>query len=637
VFEPYGRTAQQPSLTIDILNKESLADTTKNLFGGELPAIFQRANPERLRGDFRKGDAVWGFRETSPHKTKDMSSAVVLAGEKVVIYIAPVGHGLGYLDLAQDGIVFAKTNLEITLFDVLRGVEKTVMFDNFESPPDDPSRYILWEPKERDLENEGLYGDYGFNGLYSIRIRETSSYYVRADWTEPLEFPNNTTPPINESWTQFAAYWWARALNECQYPVSPVRNVNVLQNAEFRTNIPINLLLPPTIQYAFDHNTDFPSFLRIVAGETLDLTDEQKEIVMRDSAMGLLLAQGPILLGDSGISPTIGIGITDKAPKPDDAKRPTTVRIADANEHQVNRLYGLDGIPAVTNLHQPLSDLVSNHNSTNFSFRNPVRVIESSSAGIGSKVLFSPTGLVVQWASSVGNTPDFRMSVTIGQHPGIEETDIESEEDALFQSSSSSVSSASSTSSSSASSPSSANSSLSSLNSGSSQSYVEPLYPMANVFVDQNNPTINYGGSPVLFLSPFSLALPHYSGRYETYLKFDTTLLTPSAFQLDLHVEVPPLWPAIAVWILSSGATGYDWEENVMTWNSQPLATDFAALGSAPLTSQYVSVPCASFGDYVQPDGTITLLVAVFSVFDDSCISSKESPIIVNRPRIMPI
>ena len=417
VFEPYGSFVAHPSLTIDVLNSDQLAEVTKSLFEGELPPVFRAVSPLRLRGDFRNRDAVWGFRETCPHRdSKQMSNAVVLTGEKVIIYIAPQGHGLGYLGLAGDGMAFAMTSLHITLFDILRGVEKTVVFSNFGAAANDPSRFILWQPAEKDAENEQMYTDKGFNGLYSIRVREVNTYYSKADWSQELQFPDDTTPPVNESWTQFAAYWWKRSLVESE--VNPAHNPFFLSNVEFRNGVALD---GNTIQQDFDDRTKFPNFLRVAGAQTFDLTDEQKEIVMRDSTMGLLLAQGPILTGDSGVVPTIGISITDGAGDPR-IERSTVVRIVDEASPQPNRLYGLNGVPAITNLHQPVADMASNHNATTFSFRDPAKMIESTVAGVGSNIVFSPNGVEIKWAGTVSNVVDLQTALVLGQQPGVEET-----------------------------------------------------------------------------------------------------------------------------------------------------------------------------------------------------------------------
>ena len=247
----------RPSLTIDILNKSSLPGATAMCFGGSLPPILKPMDEERLRGDFRERQAVWGIKETSILNNRQ-SNGVALTGERVIIYIAPRGHSAGYLSVSSDP-VFARSTLTVTVYDILRGTQSSLDFSGFETPADDPSRYLYLRIPEYDGISAAFAASQGEHGLYVIRISESYSFYSRSDFTAPLPM---TLPIVNESWSQIQSIYWKGALNALS--ISPFTNIGILSACDFRKyNLPISTSVTPASE-VFDHNASFVDFRRSV-------------------------------------------------------------------------------------------------------------------------------------------------------------------------------------------------------------------------------------------------------------------------------------------------------------------------------------------------------------------------------------
>jgi hypothetical protein len=292
----------------------------------------------------------------------------------MVIHIAPVGHGAGYLKGAPDDIAFASTNLQLTLYDLLRGGSRTLEFSDFSSPADDPGRYIQLKLPEDNTVGDDFFGARGLNGLFLLEVREESELFSRSDWTEPISGSFG-----NEAWMQILSASWRTVLAET--PVDPRRNVAFMEDTEFRTG-PIDPDGTETVEEIFDDLSTFPDFLRISGGIPVDLSSEQKEVIIRDGVMAYLSSQGPILPADAPQTPVVGIGITSSAEDP--STPPQTVVRGDFSGfkgNSVSRLFTLDGIPPAINALESLSDMTGMNNQTKIEFRNPLRVLVSDLDG----------------------------------------------------------------------------------------------------------------------------------------------------------------------------------------------------------------------------------------------------------------
>ena len=284
-----GTKPRQTSMTIDVLNRAGLRETTKNAFGGTLPGIF---TPKSLffMGDYSVPDTVWGVRESfSRNPLRGLSTAAVLTNQRVVLYVAPNAHGAGYSPFYGG----------MPVFDLARGLDQPLVFNSFTSPDDDAGRYVIWEVPEKDDISDSLFTAHGIHGLYAIRIRENSTFYSDPARTKVLglSYPN-------ESWIRIVAYWWKMPLAQiCGDPA--YRNVNGMDGINVRTStIPLNNDDPATV---FDDHTAFPGF------DLLGQMDEQrKRIILNDNAMWFLSSELPLLTADSPVCPVIGAGINTR-------------------------------------------------------------------------------------------------------------------------------------------------------------------------------------------------------------------------------------------------------------------------------------------------------------------------------------
>ena len=404
----------RPSLTIDILNKSSLPGATAMCFGGSLPPILKPMDEERLRGDFRERQAVWGIKETSILNNRQ-SNGVALTGERVIIYIAPRGHSAGYLSVSSDP-VFARSTLTVTVYDILRGTQSSLDFSGFETPADDPSRYLYLRIPEYDGISAAFAASQGEHGLYVIRISESYSFYSRSDFTAPLPM---TLPIVNESWSQIQSIYWKGALNALS--ISPFTNIGILSACDFRKyNLPISTSVTPASE-VFDHNASFVDFRRsVVINGTptfLEPSTEQKETMVRDGSMALISTQLPILPSDAAVSPVIGIGIAAAATPPATTESTTARPDAwtGATTPEASRLFGLTGEPPAINTIETLNSITNNHSQLGLTLRDPLRVFECDQIGNSGTVAFS-VGAESTGISTVSKAGTQVLSITIGDN-----------------------------------------------------------------------------------------------------------------------------------------------------------------------------------------------------------------------------
>jgi|GEM_PF-6661214 len=118
------------------------------------------------------------------------------------------------------------------------------------------------------------------------------------------------------------------------------------------------------------------------------------------------------------------------------------------------------------------------------------------------------------------------------------------------------------------------------------------------------------------------------------YFKFDTSSATPADGNLaTLTLTASSTVTAefsLALFALNQDATGFDWSENAITWNNSPglgITTDpymldpsaTTSLGSFPTllnnssAGTSISFTFENWQDYVQSDGTLTLIAVVVS------------------------
>ena len=377
-------TANAVSLTIDVVNKEAMPALTASRFVNGMPGALRSLNGDRLRGDFGKADAVWGFRETCLSSDFRYSNAVGLADQKLLLYVAPLGHGAGKLAFSEEP-VFAYTTLQLTWFDVVNGTSEDFFFDNFETPADDLSRFVSLNIPSYDYIQ-------GIHGLYVLRVRESNAYYQTADRTVTLDVDPLLASKNNESFLQIITFWTNEILNEVVFNPSQVGwygDAKILSDVQ---NNPVNN--NDTLVKIFDDRSRFPDYLPSSAGNPVDISPSEKEAIILDNTLAALSTQMPILPADCPLSPLLGVGITESG----DVSQSPIVPIVRANPplvvspEKLPRLFSLVGIAPATNLLADLNELTDDHDQLLTSvLRDPLRcwiVQLDESATVG----FSLTG-----------------------------------------------------------------------------------------------------------------------------------------------------------------------------------------------------------------------------------------------------
>lgn len=374
------------------MNKAVLADDTLDRFAS---SVFNTLHPDRFRGDLQNNQAVWGFVETSIDTTSRIANAVALTGDILTLYIAPQGHGVGWLP-GVSGEIFCSSQLEITLFDCLRGTSATHVFTGFSAAPDANSRYLEIHLPESDANGVSFESLQGVRGLYTLLVQETCTPYQRADMSCPILVGEEEVVYHNSSWLQIQTVYWKDVLNDVT--LSPTTNRQVLNNCDFITNRPLGADVEPT-SAVFDDHTIFPTYA------IAPLTDRQKDIVLRDSVLGLLGSQAPLLTADHHKAPTIGIGLTDAAANPEGVHTPEA-RVA-------SRLFGLHGSPPAINTLDALSSITNDHGQLSIQLRDPLRIISHAEDGVAT-MRHSPAIAVATGVDAIRPTPH-TTRIAIGQ------------------------------------------------------------------------------------------------------------------------------------------------------------------------------------------------------------------------------
>lgn len=432
VWETYGSVPKQTSLTIDILNKEDLYDKTTQWFGGVLPPAIRKLPIERFRSNILCKDAVWGTLETFSGNKSSLSNAVVLAGDTISIYIAPIGHAIGFYPDVSNGIVFGKTTLHATLYDVIQGEKKTVVFEDFELPAYDAKRYIKWQVNDINGETTQLFNNKNIYGFYVIEITETNEWFEMADWSLPIAQLNNVKTQFNNSsYLQVFALWWNKILSEINL-TNTSRNVPITSNINFITHPVID---GDTIADVFDNKTKFPLYLNTSDGSPIDITSNQKTNIINECSWSAISSQLPLLTSDSSIGKLLKIGICDKRASeefsipPYIREKPYVIIQGETSEFP-----GLNGVVAACNLQEYLKDMVNNHEQSSFKIGDPARTLwinkESNESAIG----FSMSSLTTVGSCVINNgVNDNIFDLTIDKNtPQIKEILVSNDESVLY-------------------------------------------------------------------------------------------------------------------------------------------------------------------------------------------------------------
>lgn len=396
VFEPAGQNYAVPSLTVDIANRSELVTSTKAAFGTEFRSTLGWVTEERLRGDMMAGEAEWNFTCANGKA----SSAVALTGETLAIYVATRGHGVGYLGSTEDGPIFSKTIIRISLLDTMRGEEKSVDFDGFSKSLSHPSRTILWKVDQTGEWSEKSRTTSGICGRYVLTITDVSEFYRNPDWTDRVSLPDGMAFPSSESRMQVLAYDWRDVVGRVQ--IQPSSNTVMLAGVDFHTAS----IDPETVlseAQVFDSATVFPAY------DVADLTDEQKSVVIHDNAMVVLSSQGPILPADDPDAAVLGISMI-AAPVSLDRRVLTVARPAAMlpGPKEEARIFSMSGKTVASNLLGDLTAIVSDRDQGDFKFPDPVRVLSESHG-----VEWAVSGSQCRWMKVITGA-SYRTGVILG-------------------------------------------------------------------------------------------------------------------------------------------------------------------------------------------------------------------------------
>jgi len=376
IFQFAGEKISLPSLELDIVNKDSLRNDMLIPNNNRYENFLRSIDDDRFRGDIYENPSIWGFR--SIHSEEKTANAIVLTGERIGIHINLLGHGVGYTRYSgENKLVFSKSKLELTLFNLLTGINKTLSFSDFISEPDDDGRYILWQIPEVDDAAKTFFTSNGYHGLYVLRIREVCELYWDADFSNPVLIDGETSTIYNDSFLQVISVWWKQILQDVDIS-DPISNSVFLEDADSLI-APVLTTDGLSVTEIFDLKTRFPNYLRQIGSEFFSLSDEAKETIIRDYCLGILATQIAESPADNEGSPLIGIGIgesnltVDENPIP---KHPAiTEEFYSFDSQGTGRLFGLDGTYAAYDLHDVLNDLTGDHTQTDIRSKDPLQAI----------------------------------------------------------------------------------------------------------------------------------------------------------------------------------------------------------------------------------------------------------------------
>jgi len=379
--------ATEISGRIGLINNAEIPLLTKNAFGGEIPPELFSVSRNRWRGDFRKMDAIWGLKETAKSSYSRISNAACLSGDLLSFYIEPEGHGVGVLD---ERVVFSKSSLEITIYDIIRGDQNPLVFQDFESPKNDPSRFLVFRSPEEDEYSSPFFAENGMSGLMLMRIREITEFHYRADWKDSMIYSQELMPRYNDSFVQIAIYPWNLPLREFDFspaqqntPISDLSRFIIDSVTEYDTTEDI-----------FDSRSYFPSFRSLSGGLPINLREDEKDQVVRQNTVALLSSQLPLLNASSPLSPILGLGMAEASERTGEIHTIARPRAWEETKSLSKSAmsFSLTGIPALINTVSGLNDFANDNQQLSLAARNPLRVISSNPNPDLSEISFALLG-----------------------------------------------------------------------------------------------------------------------------------------------------------------------------------------------------------------------------------------------------
>lgn len=388
LFYPYlldnGGNKQNIALTIDILNKTELEQETKDFVNK------QWVNKQRLDNNVSTSKAIWGFKEAFHgfKKSRALSNAFGFSGQQITFYIAPKGHGTGYID---DQWVYGKTTITISAVDIINGSETVLYtFSGFEKSDSDATRYFNWTIPSL---NSTAFSNYGLFGLVVLKIDVSQIYYKDAQWETLLD---ESVPYQNQSLLQLLVYSGAKEIIEVDGG-----DLSILTSTPSYTD---------TLEQIFS-DTIFDNLQSLNQNA---LTDAQKRAIIADQIAVLFMSQHPVITADFYPGKVIGWGAGASVPPQKVIEKAIiySKRYPNIIPMINDRLFGMIATYKSFNFAVDIERYISDFTQSSQITRDPMRVIYMDADGVVSDdfgvdgIIFNPYILSVWNTETILNTPE---------------------------------------------------------------------------------------------------------------------------------------------------------------------------------------------------------------------------------------
>ena len=377
-----GGNIRNVSLSIDIINHGKI--TNKNRFKNQRWSI-----PETNNGNLLLDELIWGFKE-STHNTRDskaLSNAFCFNKQQLTVKINKQGHLQGFIG---EDYLYSKNSIEVSVVDVVRGNESVLYaFEDLESDIDNEDRAFQWTVPS---EEQNAFSDYGFFGLFVLKIKVTSKYYIDARREVRSNYSDRTTNSYLQLLT-FSAAKEADNVSPDKYDI---------------------FVVDPHTSNSFNELYDRSIFSTLDDTNQNALTADQKRAIMADQIAVLFMSQHQVVSSDLTPSKIQGYG-GEQALQPHKVLR-KAITYAERYDRSViqlaqNRLFGIFANYKTFSFANEINNLFSSTDQSQQSIVDPPRIINIDSSGtlvdnIGvDGILFNPYAIENKHTEIMSNVP----------------------------------------------------------------------------------------------------------------------------------------------------------------------------------------------------------------------------------------
>ena len=330
----FGATANPVSprgaLTLKILNSAALrraamSELRRGRGASYLGYIGEDQHRAAICGDIPE----WGFEGVSP-QTGGTQVLSAMTGQQIRVDV-PYTQRIGYaVDGDQTTPAFVTERVSVVLRNLSTGTEETVLSPIVLTGDVDFS-FSVPDADEDSYASSQISGNHG---EYVLEISVEERYYATASLS-------SQTLPGREYkyYVGLVAYWWRQTLKETQVSESPVSDCGFeLENYS------------QTAAEFFDEWTVFPQFYRTVGGAAVEPTDDQKAVMVFDSAHALLSYSAGTCPGSSPVVPVLATNPASYEPSSDDRVENLARADTSAEETRSAPFYGLLADPQSSNV-----------------------------------------------------------------------------------------------------------------------------------------------------------------------------------------------------------------------------------------------------------------------------------------------